>query len=91
MKQASTQLEDYQETQHLDTQNSTRQSTVESNKNWHPPDMLFTKANYDAALNVQVDITGLGGIFKDSSGEFLPPFVALRTLLEIPYWLRPLP
>lgn len=91
MKQASTQLEDYQETQHLDTHNSTRQSTAEFNKNWHPPYMLFTKANWDAALNVQTDITGLRGTFRIPVERFLPPFVALRTLLEIPYWLRPLP
>lgn len=41
---------------------------------WKPPNGLFIKVNFDAAIYVYIDCLGVGMVIRDSVGDFLAGF-----------------
>lgn len=90
MTKVVSQLEEFHKAQLRETQRQTNQPTVVVNKMWQPPDFHTTKANQDASCDFHNNITGLGGIFKDSEGEILASICSFKHLIHRPELVKAL-
>lgn len=66
---AATQLDIFQTASWQGERRLSQQNHKAANTRWRTLEEPYVKADWDAALNIVTNSTGLGGIIRDSNGE----------------------